>query len=207
MNREQFLKTLEASLKNFTEEDKKDILYDYEEHFRIGVQNGKTEEELIEELGSPDDIAKQYKGSIDTEKLESTSYNKDNTDSSKYSQVRLEQSSIVPSIIATLALGFFNLIFVIWIFIAIGATLFGLAAAAIGVTFSGVAVTFGPFLAPLFSGSISMPSNIPYNLTILFGIGTTALGALFSIGVFYLIKYFYFVTVKYIKWNISIIKR
>lgn len=207
MNREQFLNTLTASLTTFTEEEKREILYDYEEHFRIGLQNGKTEELIIEELGSPDDIARQYKGSIEAEKEENNSYTENTTESNQYSQVRFEQRSIVPSIIAFLALGFFNLVFVIWIFIAAGATLFGLTAAAISITFAGIVVTLEPILMPLFPSHISFPSNIPFDLTILFGIGTAALGVLFCIGLFYLIKYFYFATVKYIKWNISIIRR
>lgn len=202
MNKEEFLKTLEASLKAFTLEEKKDILYDYEEHFRIGLQNGKTEEELIKELGSPNDIAKQYKSNI-----EYLPYTENISEPLKYEQAKLHDRSIVPSIISALALGFFNLIFVLWIFIAAGATLFGLAAAAIAITTSGIIVTLAPILAPLFSGSIFMPSNIPYVLTILFGIGTAALGALFCIGIFYLSRYFYFAAVKYIKWNITIIRK
>jgi uncharacterized membrane protein len=202
VNKEEFLKTLEASLKTFTLEEKKDILYDYEEHFRIGLQNGKTEEELIKELGSPNDIAKQYKSNID-----SPSYTENIGEPLKYEQVKLDERSIVPSIISALALGFFNLIFVIWIFIAAGATLFGLAAAAIALTTAGIVVTLGPILVHLFPSNVFIPSNIPYDLTILFGIGTAALGALFCIGIFYLVKYFYFAAVKYIKWNIAIIRK
>lgn len=207
MNREQFLNIIKASLTAFTEEEKKEILYDYEEHFRIGLQNDKTEEEIIKELGSPDDIAKQYKGNIETGKLESNSYTESTIEDTQYSQVKFEQRSIFPSIIAALALGFFNFVFVIWIFIAAVATLFGLSAGAIAIAFSGFVVTLEPILKPLFPSHISFPSNIPYDITILFGIGTAALGALFCIGLFYLIKYFYLATVKYIKWNISIIRR
>lgn len=68
MNKDEFLKTQETSLTAFNQEEKKDILYDYEEHFRIGHQNGKTDEELINELGGPDDIAKQYSGNIKRKK-------------------------------------------------------------------------------------------------------------------------------------------
>lgn len=207
MNKEQFLKTLETSLTTFTEEEKKDILYDYEEHFRMGLENGKTEEVLIEELGIPDDIARQYKGNIETEKLENNSYTENNNESTMYSQVQFDQRSIIPSIIATLALGFFNLVFVIWLFIAAGATLFGLTAAAIAIAVSGIIVTLAPILTPLFPNYINLPSNIPNVLAILFGIGTAALGALFCIGLFYLIKYFCLLAIKYIKWNISIIRR
>ncbi|MFL0269453.1 HAAS signaling domain-containing protein [Candidatus Clostridium radicumherbarum] len=207
MNRDEFIKTLEASLTTFNQEEKKDILYDYEEHFRIGLQNGKTDEELIKELGSPSDIAKQYSGNFEEEKVEFNSYSDSNIDYRDHSTLKSNERSIIPSIIAALALSFFNLIFVIWIFVAAGAALIGLAAAAISIAVSGLLVTLSPIFAPLFPNYINLPSSVPFILTVLFGIGTTALGALFCIGLFYVIKYFCLAVNKYIKWNISIIKR
>ncbi|MFL0248162.1 HAAS signaling domain-containing protein [Candidatus Clostridium stratigraminis] len=204
MNRDEFLKTLETSLSAFDLEEKKDILYDYEEHFRIGHQNGKTDEELINELGSPADIAKQYSGNFQDEKREFNSYSKDNIEHPMFQN---NERSIIPSIIAALALSFFNLVFVIWIFVAAGAALIGLAAAAISITVSGLVVTLSPIFAPLFPNYINLPSSMSFVLTILLGIGTIALGVLFCIGLFYVIKYFCLAANKYIKWNISIIKR
>lgn len=217
MNREQFLKTLEASLAAFTEEERKDILYDYEEHIRIGLESGKTEDELIEELGSPEDIARQYKGGSDTEREQNlydeirasisnnTAFAEEPPTTPIYIEKKPERN-IGSSILATLALGFFNIVFVIWIFVAFGAALFGFAVAAIAIAFSGLVATFAPIITPIFPVAVSMPSNMPYAIILLLGIGTTALGALFCIGVFYLIKYFCIITYKYIKWNISIIK-
>lgn len=204
MNRDEFLKTLETSLHAFNQEEKKDILYDYEEHFRIGLQNGKTDDELINELGSPADIAKQYSVNSESEKREFNSYSEGNIEHLTFQN---NEKSIIPSIIAALALGFFNLIFVIWIFVAAGAALIGLAAAAISITLSGLIVTLSPIFVPLFPNYINLPSNMSFVLTVLLGIGTIALGALFCIGLFYAIKYFCLAVNKYIKWNISIIKR
>jgi uncharacterized membrane protein len=207
MNRDEFLKTLETSLTAFNQEEKKDILYDYEEHFRIGLQNGKTDDELINELGSPADIAKQYNLNNEPEKGKFNSYAESTIDYRDHSTLKNNERSIIPSIIAALALGFFNLVFVIWLFIAVGAALIGLAAAAISITVSGLIVTLSPILAPLFPNYINLPSNMSFVLTVLLGIGTIALGALFCIGLFYAIKYFCLAVNKYIKWNISIIKR
>lgn len=39
-------------------EERKEILYDFEEHFEAGQSAGKTEEEIIEKLGSPALLAK-----------------------------------------------------------------------------------------------------------------------------------------------------
>jgi uncharacterized membrane protein len=51
MNKMEFLKKLEAKLKGLPVNDIKEILSDYEEHFRIGLEKGKTEEEISVELG------------------------------------------------------------------------------------------------------------------------------------------------------------
>lgn len=58
MNKEQFLKELSNQLRKLSEEERKDILLDYEEHFQFGIEEGKTESEIIKGLGSPKAIAK-----------------------------------------------------------------------------------------------------------------------------------------------------
>jgi uncharacterized membrane protein len=60
MNKIDFLQILHQELAENNVSDRADILYDYEEHFRIGEEKGKTETELIAELGDPVSIAKQY---------------------------------------------------------------------------------------------------------------------------------------------------
>ncbi len=70
MNKKEFLHILEISLSDFKDEERKEILYDYEEHFRIGEESGKSEEELIKELGDPNNIANQYRTSDKQERNE-----------------------------------------------------------------------------------------------------------------------------------------
>jgi len=57
MNNE-FLKRLETLLSKVPENDRREMLYDYEEHFQIGLANGKSVEELTAELGDPYVIAR-----------------------------------------------------------------------------------------------------------------------------------------------------
>lgn len=59
MNKEQFLRNLSGHLRKLSEEERQDILYDYEEHFQFGLEEGKTEVEIIKGLGSPKAIAKE----------------------------------------------------------------------------------------------------------------------------------------------------
>lgn len=60
MKKEEFLRDIGNALSGISEKERQEILYDYEEHFMICAQNGKTEEEICEELGDPKEIADNY---------------------------------------------------------------------------------------------------------------------------------------------------
>jgi uncharacterized membrane protein len=199
MNKEDFFKTLDAALSDFSWSEKKDILYDYEEHFRIGFENGKTEADLIDELGDPKDIANQYKSSSTIENVAIddpiNNYREDKSNSENI------------SVIAAIALLIFNLIFVIGPFLGLAGGLIGLFGGAIGAFFGGLGLTLGTIFYPFAHNFVSLPVNISPTASIFLGIGTTAFGALFFIGDCYLAKYFFKFTMKYINWNLSIIKR
>ncbi len=62
MKRIDFLNELYHYLRVLSHEERNDILEDYREHFREGEIEGKTEEQICEELGSPLECAKQYVG-------------------------------------------------------------------------------------------------------------------------------------------------
>ena len=187
MNRDKFLEILSKELTDIQEDDKMEILFDYNEHFTIGIQEGRTEEEIAESLGEPKIIAKQIKADYKINKAEETA----------------STGNVFRAIFAVISLGFFNLIFVLGPFLGIVGVLFGLFAAAIALVFSGIALFIGTFAAPIFPQFISIPTN-PV-ICIILSIGITALGILFTIGVGYLTKWFYKLTVKYLRLNINII--
>lgn len=60
MTRKEFLTALDQYLVTLSAEEKADIISDYEEHFRVGLENGKTEAEIAATLGSPYDVASQF---------------------------------------------------------------------------------------------------------------------------------------------------
>lgn len=60
MTKNQYFKELKKQLKNYFVTDYEDILKDYEEHFNEALSSGKTEEEICNNLGKPEDVAKQY---------------------------------------------------------------------------------------------------------------------------------------------------
>ncbi len=59
MNKVQFLREMSAALARLPEEERADILRDYEEYFATGQENGKSDIEIATSLGSPKKIARE----------------------------------------------------------------------------------------------------------------------------------------------------
>jgi uncharacterized membrane protein len=66
----EFLTALDRALHGLGKEERDDILADYREHFEIGISQGKTESQIMRELGDPDSIAKLYTALNATSKAE-----------------------------------------------------------------------------------------------------------------------------------------
>lgn len=60
MTKTEFLQQLYKNLLPLDSEERKEIIQDFEEHFSIGLESGKTEEQICEELGSPESCAASY---------------------------------------------------------------------------------------------------------------------------------------------------
>ena len=60
MTRKEYIAALDQYLVTMSASEKADILSDYEEHFRVGLENGKTESQIAASLGSPYDVANQF---------------------------------------------------------------------------------------------------------------------------------------------------
>ena len=56
MKKEEYMGALQSALTGFDEELVQEIVSDYEERFRVGLEKGKTEEQIIQELGSIKDL-------------------------------------------------------------------------------------------------------------------------------------------------------
>ncbi|MHB1456191.1 MAG: DUF1700 domain-containing protein [Armatimonadota bacterium] len=61
MKKDEFLSELHNSLGNMSDADKQDVLNDYEEHFRVGMADGRSEEEIAKSLGNPSAIGATYR--------------------------------------------------------------------------------------------------------------------------------------------------
>ncbi|HOX34109.1 MAG TPA: DUF1700 domain-containing protein [Methanoregulaceae archaeon] len=188
MNEQEFIRILRSRLEStLPEEELTDIVADYAEHFRIGKADGRSEEDLLRSLGSPEDLAREIRATHLVKKAEDVKSCK----------------NLLHAVVATLGLGLFNLVFVVFPFILLVVILFVIAL--VGV----VCAIFGPVafvLALLQVTGITAVAvwQSPFSVVFL-SIGITTLGLLLVIGDFYLARFFYRIALRYLRWNISII--
>lgn len=188
MRKHEFLRILEIYLKGLPSYEIKDIISDYEEHFEIGLSKGKTEEEISKELGNPKEIAESFN---------STSGN------TTKEQANVNQEDFIPpkNILTIILLIFLNAIIILGPYMAVLGILLGIFATGVGFIIGGLASLFG---APF---AIFIPFLTPHFLTVLgFAMSLAILGVLIIILGVYLSKGLYRLTVKYINWNMKIVK-
>lgn len=189
MNRNEFMYSLRNTLRDFPQQEKEEIIYDYEEHFAVALQSGKTEEEVCHELGDPESIGKQYKinSSINRASSNPTAGN------------------IIRAIIASLGLGLLNLIFVLGPFIGVASVLLALFVSACAITFAGVFSTVAIILKQIFPQFIPVYAVTPWLAGIFYAIALTCAGLLLCMLMSFLVKIFFKGTLKYLKMNVNII--
>lgn len=188
-NEQEYIRILRSRLEGTLPSDElEDILYDYSEHFRIGRANGRSEDELFRSLGSPEDVAREMRAIYLVRKAE------DNKSA----------GNIVHAVLATLGLGLFNLVFVLLPFILFVILLLVVFILGILLAVSGPAAFIYAILQLL-----GVPAFAIWQSPLagaFFSIGITSLGLLLVIGDYYLARFFYRIGIRYLKWNISIIK-
>ena len=189
MTRNEYLSKLKSYLSALREGELREILLDYEEHFNIGREKGKTDDEISAELGSPKEVAESILSTINTE-----SYNEKATPNGGNPNDGSRRF-----LIFLLLLGL-NLVFVLGPVAAVLGVIVGIFGAGIGFVVGGIGLIVG---AP-FAGFIS--GFVPGILTsVSFGIGLSALGGLVFILGIVLGKLFYRLLSVYIDWNKRII--
>lgn len=180
MEKSKFMQKLDKYLYKIPQSDRKEILYDYEEHFDIGLTKGKTEEEIVAELGDPSVIARELLA--------------------EYRVTRAEMDQSVPNmfhaIVATISLSFFNLVFILGPVLGVFGIYIGLCAAALVMTISPLYVLFAIFVNDFGTVVFLLFSSMI----------TCSLGILLSIGMISVGKFLYRTLLNYIKFNLRVIK-
>ena len=185
---QEYIRILRSRLEGtLPEHELNDIVSDYSEHFRIGKADGRTEQDLFSSLGSPDDVAREIRATHLVRKAEGDR----------------SWKNIIHAVLATIGLGLFNLVFVLVPFVVLVVLLFVLFLAGI------VCAIFGP-VAGIFA-VLHMAGLSAFAIWqspaagFFFSLGITSLGLLLVIGDYYLARFFYYIGIRYLKWNIGVI--
>lgn len=188
MDKKQYIEKLARYLKGLPKEEIEDILSDFNEYFEIGKERGRKEDEISISLGNPKALAKQIR-------LESYI---------KKAEQATSAANIGRAVFTSIGLSFFNLIFVLPPFAVIFAAIVALFAAAVSIGAAGITGTVGSFFYPLYSQYITFKVNIAAQIFAFIGLGS--FGILFFIGDLYLAKLIYRMIVKYLRFNLNIIR-
>lgn len=190
MNRTEFIGRLTRSIRGMKSGEVDEIVADYEEHFRIGIESGKDEEEIARSLGNPKMIGKSYQVDATLNRGEGKPRFKD----------------VLSAVLASLSLGFFNIVFVLGPFLGLVGVLIGMWAAGIALGLSGVAALIGIILQPVLPPELSIEGvNVAFLVSA--SIGAAALGFLAVIGLWQLTKLFARGTGRYLRFNAQFIRR
>lgn len=181
MTKQDFLEKLAMSLKSIPAQERQDILYDYEEHFVSGVASGKSESEIATALGNPEAIAKEILADYHvTQAVENISI-----------------TNIVRAVLATVSLGFLNLVFVL-------GPLIGVIGVLVAFYVVAIALILVPVLMPLRAG---FPSGLGAILSWLFtSMMTVGTGTLLGLGMMLVTRWAGKVFIKYLQFNVQIIR-
>lgn len=181
MTRREFMDELGALLGGLPDKERLDILADYTEHFLMGVKQGKSEHEIAESLGNPRLLAKELLAGYRIDQAESNA----------------SVGNMTRAVIATISLGFFNVVFVLGPFMG----LIGILMACYAILLSLLVAPFGIYL------QYGVPAPSHERLLLLFGSLTSlGLGGMLGVGLLRLTKWLYRQFLRYLQFNVQLIR-
>lgn len=192
MTREQFITELKRGLGRMSEPEKREILADYEEHFRMAAADGRSEEQAAQALGNPRVIGRSFR--IDEILEESREGG------------AAGARAVVRAVFASLGLTLVNAIFVLGPFVGLAGAMIGLWAAAVSLPLAGVAAALAP-VAALFAPGLFMLGGVGPVFLVFAGIGVAALGVLAVIGMWKLSLLFIRMVAAYVRFNARLVAR
>ncbi len=192
LNKKEFLNVLKKGLSGLEKEERKDILLDYEIHFAEGIKQGKSEELICEDLGSPKEIGKLYKANILIDEADKN----------------VSTDNILKAIMASIGLGIFNIVLVLGPFLGLLGVVIAIFATSIALVTSGVVIFIDSVIIPINFLYLYLPKYLMLNPTIsvFLGVSLVMIGVLiFVLGIF-LCRWIYHLTIRYLKFNLKMIK-
>ena len=193
MNRQQFMQAMEMYLRLMDPMERAELLADYDQHFTMGIREGKSEQDIAQELGRPEEIAREALG----ERYDAhTNANTDPFYATTFKEMRPPESSnrATRNFFVAIGLIFLNLMFVIPI---------GLSLWSVWLTIASMSLLT---LAPVAAAVDYLFLNHLEKAEIFVAIGLFGIGILFAIASKVVFRAFKNITLQYIRWNARVIK-
>lgn len=219
MTRQEYLSAIRKELSSLSESEVNDIIRDFDEHFEVGLSQGKTEHEISAELGDPVSVARTYFDDLETvghtmKESEEAAANGSaapavpfvvpaagsgssaGTASAGTAPQTAPQAKPVQKDVsgARIFVVLFNLLLTWWVFLTIVGMLIGFWAASVALLAAGIAAFIGIVAAA--GGWIAV--------LVLLGISGVTLGIGTGIINYFMTKWFVIGCKAYVKWNIKL---
>lgn len=192
MNRQQFMKAMEVHLRPMDPFERAELLADYDQHFELGLREGRREEEIAWELGQPEEIAKEALG----DRYDAHTPGSDAFYAPTYQEMRSPRNSTkaTRNFFTAIGLLFLNLILGIPLGLTLWSVWLTLASLSLLVLAPVAAVMDFVFLGQLDKAEIFV------------AIGAFGVGILFALASKSVYRAFKNITLQYIKWNKNTMK-
>jgi len=185
MNKYEFMYRLNSELSALGIEDKGDIMGDYEEHFRMGLEAGKTDDEIVKELGNPVELAKSYLSPEEQKKQEEsqiTAPSVNKVPEYNYTEVPASKSKNSDRTLMIVLVVILTLFVALPLFSTLISIAFGLFSAAFGLLIVGIVAAI--VLCSLSASALAVAGSIVLGIGIvLLGIVCGFLGVYGSYGI------------------------
>lgn len=181
MSRMEYLKILHKHLKHLDDNERQDIINEYDTHFYSGMEEGKTEDQISKELGDPQQLSKELNANAAIEKAEQSN----------------NIGDVSHAVLSVMGLSILNFFVILIPFVIILSIVLSLIVTTLSFIFTPLAL--------LVKGAIAGFQEIilleVYTTGVLFG-----LGLILFVITYLITKGFYILCVKYLKWNIKVVK-
>lgn len=190
MNRHEYIRQLRTALNGLPQFEIDDIIRDQEEMLTDAINSGRTEESVIQALGSATELAKTLKAELKIDQAVGER------------QLSKKLKGVFGALGALLVLAPLNLIIILGPFMAILGVVFSgwVLATAVGLSAIGL-------LGLFFTEVLSLGAGLWVNLSLFFGffsvIGISLLGILLM---YFITQWLIKMILSYFKWNLNFIK-
>jgi len=182
MDRQKYLDEFDRAFSFLPEADREEMAADYREHFEEVLAAGRSEEEISRSLGDPRILARQYRAGYRIREAKENS----------------SPGNIFRAILAALALGVFNFIFLFVPFIVALSLLLAALVAGSVMVLGGLAATI--LSVPLLGGYFGITGSVT-------GLAVGSLGLLIVLVTLLVTRAFGQLTVLYLHKNLELIRK